>query len=325
MKTKIIALFTALAVALSCGAVAFGAEQDMKPFDFWEYGTYISEDGDWTIYSFLFEPSVYDPYCSWYSENADEVHAGTGTTVTVPLLEDDTTYIEFEPFGTYGYYFPTQYVPAGTEVYGELYANMNFSHDSYPPYTLGVYYVSADGGILDYESYDGNTFDSAFTFGFATKGVPGAVGFFLSFSVEVGTLYDGRGMMELEDFTLEMRINNQAMSNNWDKTIADKIDQIINGYDPKPDDPGGGIGEDLDDAEDELMDGAQQGLQDFTTHTQGFLAWLTGSATAFAAAGALLGVILEVQIYNDLLYASLILGSFALFLGAAITIFKRRE
>ena len=140
-----------------------------------------------------------------------------------------------------------------------------------------------------------------------------------------------RWIFRLDEFTITTSIDalkELVEATGESNRLLDEINKKLDGitdYQPDPTTPGGGIGEDLEDAEDQLMDGAQQGLQDFTTHTQSFLAWLTGSATAFSAAGTLLGVILDVQIYNDLLYASLILGSFALFLGTAITIFKGRE
>lgn len=332
MKRKIPILITAIAILIACAVPAFAAEID--------YNDYITNEnisGDNTIVDVSIPIDAFSQI-QWRLWNR--------TNGTWPLLAEffgkSFTYsysqsvdyaLTVAPFGSD--FLDVRDMPDGTVLtFTYLVSGAAYAGDSGLPARIGMTYYDANGKSLGFVNgnFQSGQFLEDNAVSFTLDKPEGCV------SVKPALTFDSFNPIGNQSYTFTLtsvsfqfsidsllRLQQETgRTNKILEEIQDKIDGITD-YEPEPTVPGDGIGDALDDAEDELMDNVQGGMSELDDYTGGFLEWLLGSATAFIAIKSLLGTIMEVQMYHDLLYASLTLGSFALLLGAIPMVLKRRE
>lgn len=103
------------------------------------------------------------------------------------------------------------------------------------------------------------------------------------------------------------------------------LEEVINGYVPDSTVPGGGVGEDLDDKQQDALNQVGDGSQAFEDVQVGVLDSLALYATSFLAVGVLLDTFLEIDFVDNLFVISLAVGSFALLLGLVLSFTRRNE
>lgn len=103
--------------------------------------------------------------------------------------------------------------------------------------------------------------------------------------------------------------------------VRNRVDRYVPDYTV----PGDGIGEELDDAQQDALDQVGDGSQAFEDVQLGVLDVLATYATSFLAVGVLLDTFLEISFVDTLFVISLAVGSFALLLGLALTFTRGKD
>lgn len=117
-------------------------------------------------------------------------------------------------------------------------------------------------------------------------------------------------------------------SNVWIKFESIKLTIVrnrVDRYEPDYTVPGDGVGEDLDDKQQDALDQVGDGSQAFEDVQVGVLDTLALYATSFLAVGVLLDTFLEIDFVDNLFVISLAVGSFALLLGLVLSFTRRND
>lgn len=112
----------------------------------------------------------------------------------------------------------------------------------------------------------------------------------------------------------------------FQQAIKDQTDTITNGYDSQPKDPSGSENvDDLNNAEQDLLDSQQQGLDEYNNIASGVGDMLVTYQAGFAAIGNLLMEFVYLPFFLPIVYISLTFGIFGLLVGLGITLYNRAE
>lgn len=103
--------------------------------------------------------------------------------------------------------------------------------------------------------------------------------------------------------------------------VRNRVDR----YEPDYTVPGNGIGEDLEDVQNDALDQVGDGQQAFEDVQIGVLDTLATYATSFLAVGYILDTFLEIEFIDHLLVISLAVGSFALLLALTLTFTRGKD
>ena len=326
MKRKIPILITAIAILIACAVPAFGASPDF--ISIWNNLYDVSTYEGYSTY--VFGMTSYLEQAEWYVvSDLATVASGTGKVITFPGAEDTRFSIYFRiPAGL----FDTKEFPVGTLLEWEIGYNMAFAHDNDSISAEVTYnHVGPSGEVSADETFGlyADSFNLAYddTDPMYTRRYMDEVGYFFEFCVRVETLTPGNKTFTLDWSDLYVIVNDDDFSTNLDQQIRDKIDQIINGYDPDPETPP--VNDDVDDmhqAEDEVLEQFQPDrvYDDLDDMTVTILDKLVLLVNAFGLITLMFDALLGIPELGLLAYISLCLGLLAALLGIGVAVISSK-
>ena len=340
-------------VIASCVALlvcSFALPASATALDYNDYITNIQVDGDNDIVTVTIPLQGNTQYALYENSNLIGNIFGNEIVGQFKYGNSYNLYIMPTPFDS----VLLSNIPSGTTVSYDYYITENYPTYNTPIVLFKVYYYMADGStiIKSYE-LDRSPFEWAFPIE-STLDIPdGAV----SFSTEVGFLNFSPAndkaviyvaTFGLKSYTLTMtisslyRLQQQTGQTNVilkevEKQLADqgktldevlgaqkdtndKLDGIINDkVDSTPPSGGGAVG-DLDDAEGQIRDDAQSGLDQGLDVQQSALQILQQYWSAFACVGWIFNKFADLPFFSGLLYVSFALGISGSILGLGLSL-----
>lgn len=343
MLKRIIVVICVLVLFVSFACLSVGAAE----LDYNDYVTDVQVDGDNDIVTVSFP--VDGALIQLYDGSFNFITEGYGS-LSFDAVSNFAYRIDIMPL--WGNYLDLTNIPQDTSISMSLHTDSSglgfFWADSVTSQVMLAFPYDNSLRWVFFDEVRNDNFDYTYSFNLDKSTGTGSYYPSVRFDYVFRNVYldAGQRSISVDSFTLHMSISslyrlqqtsgktNQILSE-VEKQLADqgktldevlesqkdtnnKLDDIIN-RPVEPETPSGSdVFDDLDDAENEIRDEAQSGLDAGLDIQNNVLDIFLQYTSAFAAAGAVFGLFSEIPFFASLLYISIAIGIFALLLNLSV-------